>query len=202
MSSYIHIINARLKVVDIRMDNQFQWVDFYQEFANNQRWKRFWSFLEIVGTYQRRSKEYCSYCTYEPFQRYFQYCGSDSWRCYHSGWFSGIQWRITSAGSVFHLEVTSCWLVLSYIHIGFVPMYCGHSSHCLVPGRMIKAMETSINRRMHNKGLFITSDNSSLYGEEEKKEYERIRDIWENAEIIEVERGERTIIHYSLHSKK
>ena len=81
-------------------------------------------------------------------------------------------------------------------------MYCGHSSHCLVPGRMIKAMETSINRRMHNKGLFITSDNPSLYGEEEKKEYERIRDIWENAEIIEVERGERTIIHYSLHSKK
>ena len=37
MSSYIYIINARLKVVDIRMDNQFQWVDFYQEFANNQR---------------------------------------------------------------------------------------------------------------------------------------------------------------------
>ena len=37
MSSYIHIINVRLKVVDIRMDNQFQWVDFYQEFANNQR---------------------------------------------------------------------------------------------------------------------------------------------------------------------
>ena len=47
---------------------------------------------------------------------------------------------------------------------------------------MIKAMETSINRRMHNKGLFITSDNPSLYGEEEKKEYERIRDIWEHAE--------------------
>ena len=93
-------------------------------------------------------------------------------------------------------------LTCSLIPIGFVPMYCGHSSHCLVPGRMIKAMETSINRRMHNKGLFITSDNPSLYGEEEKKEYERIRDIWENAEIIEVERGERTIIHYSLHSKK
>ena len=37
MNSYIHIINARLKVVDIRMDNQFQWVDFYQEFANTQR---------------------------------------------------------------------------------------------------------------------------------------------------------------------
>ena len=53
-----------------------------------------------------------------------------------------------------------------------------------------------------NKGLFITSDNSSLYGEEERNEYERIRDIWENAEEIEVERGERTIIHYSLHSKK
>ena len=67
---------------------------------------------------------------------------------------------------------------------------------------MIKAMETSINRRMHNKGPFITSDNPSLYGEEEKKEYERIRDIWENAEKKEVERGERTIIHYSLHSKK
>ena len=93
-------------------------------------------------------------------------------------------------------------LTCSLIPIGFVPMYCGHSSHCLVPGRMIKAMETSINRRMHNKGLFITSDNSSLYGEEERKEYERIRDIWENAEDIEVERGESTIIHYSLHSKK
>ena len=53
-----------------------------------------------------------------------------------------------------------------------------------------------------NKGLFLTSDNPSLYGEEERKEYERIRDIWENAEDIEVERGERTIIHYSLHSKK
>ena len=81
-------------------------------------------------------------------------------------------------------------------------MYCGHSSHCLVPGRMIKAMETSINRRMHNKGLFLTSGNPPLYGEEERKEYERIKDIWENAEEIEVERGERTIIHYSLLSKK
>ena len=67
---------------------------------------------------------------------------------------------------------------------------------------MIKAMETSINRRMHNKGLFLTSGNPPLYGEEERKEYERIKDIWENAEEIEVERGERTIIHYSLLSKK
>ena len=67
---------------------------------------------------------------------------------------------------------------------------------------MIRAMERSFNRRMHNKGLFLTSGNPPLYGEEEKKEYERIRDIWENAEIIKVERGERTIIHYSLHSKK
>ena len=81
-------------------------------------------------------------------------------------------------------------------------MYCGHSSHCLVPGRMIKAMERSFNRRMLNKGLFLTSGNPPLYGEEERKEYERIKDIWENAEEIEVERGERTIIHYSLHSKK
>ena len=58
-------------------------------------------------------------------------------------------------------------------------MYCGHSSHCLVPGRMIRAMERSFNRRMHNKGLFITSDNSSLYGEEERKEYDRIRNMGE-----------------------
>ena len=67
---------------------------------------------------------------------------------------------------------------------------------------MIKAMETSINRRMHNKGLFITSDNPSLYGEEEKKEYDRIRNMGECRKKKEVERGERTIIHYSLHSKK
>ena len=52
-----------------------------------------------------------------------------------------------------------------------------------------------------NKGLFLTSDNPSLYGEEERKEYDRIRNMGE-CKKIKVERGERTIIHYSLHSKK
>ena len=47
---------------------------------------------------------------------------------------------------------------------------------------MIRAMERSFNRRMLNKSLFLTSGNPPLYGEEERKEYERIRDIWENAE--------------------
>ena len=93
-------------------------------------------------------------------------------------------------------------LTCSLIPIGFVPMYCGHSRHCLNTGRKIRAMERSFNRRMLNKGLFLTSGNPPLYGEEDRKEYERIKDIWENAEEIEVERGERTIIHYSLHSKK
>ena len=44
---------------------------------------------------------------------------------------------------------------------------------------MIRAMERSFNRRMLNKGLFLTSGNSSLYGEEERKEYDRIRNMGE-----------------------
>lgn len=53
-----------------------------------------------------------------------------------------------------------------------------------------------------NKGLFLTSDNPSLYGDEEIEEYKKLRHIWKDGKILRVERGEKTIIHYSIDNKE
>lgn len=52
-----------------------------------------------------------------------------------------------------------------------------------------------------NKGLFLTSDNPSLYTEREIEEYRRLRHIWEKGKITSIERGKKTIIHYCVDDK-
>lgn len=53
-----------------------------------------------------------------------------------------------------------------------------------------------------NKGLFLTSDNPSLYTEEMTEEYKRIRHIWEKAENIRVTHNNERVIHYTLDGKE
>ena len=53
-----------------------------------------------------------------------------------------------------------------------------------------------------NKGLFLTSDNPSLYTEVEIEEYKRVRRIWEKGEITGIVRGDKTIIHYRVDDKE
>ena len=53
-----------------------------------------------------------------------------------------------------------------------------------------------------NKGLFLTSDNPSLYGDVEIEEYKIVRRIWEKGEITGIDRGDKTIIHYKVDEKE
>lgn len=53
-----------------------------------------------------------------------------------------------------------------------------------------------------NRGLFLTSDNPLLYGEEEIREYNRLRHIWERAENISVIYGKKTMIKYELDGRE
>ena len=53
-----------------------------------------------------------------------------------------------------------------------------------------------------NKGLFLTSDNPSLYTDVEIEEYKKVRSIWERGEILKIERGKNIVIHYQVDGKE